>query len=77
MAHRAPNIDPTIDHVEDVRQMSPSADYGLKNDDGFDPSKYDFYNPSYRTAGKAFVVQLDEYACDVWLVRIFTVLTGV
>ena len=24
---------------------SPEADYGLKHDDGFDPSKYDFYNP--------------------------------
>ena len=51
----------TLDsRVEKVEPISPSADYGLKNDDGFDPSKYDFYNPSLRTAGKAFVVHLDE-----------------
>ena len=39
---------------------SPSADYGLNSDHGFDPTKYDFYNPSTQTAGKAFVVTLDQ-----------------
>lgn len=48
-------------HFEDLEPLSPGVDYGLKNVDGFDPSKYDFYNPSYRTVGKAFVVRLDEY----------------
>jgi len=47
--------------VEELEPLSPGVDYGLRNDDGFDPSKYDFYNPSYRTAGKAFVVRLDGY----------------
>ena len=47
--------------VEQLGALSPGVDYGLKNDDGFDPSRYDFYNPSYRTAGKAFVVRLEEY----------------
>lgn len=40
--------------------VSPSADYGLKNGDGFDPSKYDFYNPISRNARQAFIVRLDE-----------------
>ena len=47
------------DHVLEV--AAPGVDYGLKNDDGFDPSKYDFYNPSNRSAATAFVVRLDEY----------------
>ena len=47
-------------HVLEV--TTPGVDYGLKNDDGFDPSKYDFYNPSSRGAATAFVVRLDEYA---------------
>ena len=47
-------------HVEEMEPHSPRVDYGLRNDDGFDPSKYDFYNPSYGTASKAFVVRLDE-----------------
>lgn len=47
-------------HVEEGQPQSPRVDYGLRKDDGFDPSKYDFYNPSYRTAGKAFIVRLDE-----------------
>ena len=51
------------DYEDNLEPLSPGVDYGLKNDDGFDPSKYDFYNPSYRTAGKAFVVRLDEYVC--------------
>lgn len=46
-------------HVLEV--ASPGVDYGLRNDDGFDPSKYDFYNPSNRSAATAFVVHLDEY----------------
>ncbi len=46
--------------VETLEPLSPGVDYGLKNDDGFDPAKYDFYNPAYRTAGKAFVVRLEE-----------------
>ena len=46
-------------HVLEV--TGPGVDYGLKNDDGFDPSKYDFYNPSNRGATTAFVVRLDEY----------------
>lgn len=45
-------------HVLEV--TAPGVDYGLKNDDGFDPSKYDFYNPSNRSAATAFVVRLDE-----------------
>lgn len=44
-------------HVLEV--TSPGVDYGLKNDDGFDPSKYDFYNPSSRSAATTFVVRLD------------------
>lgn len=60
-------------HVEKLEPISPGVDYGLKNDDGFDPSKYDFYNPSYRTAGKAFVVRLDEYVLDTWCALIFRV----
>ena len=47
-------------HVEGVEPHSPRVDYGLRNDDGFDPSTYDFYNPSYDTASKAFVVRPDE-----------------
>ncbi|KAL6718089.1 hypothetical protein ACLMJK_004174 [Lecanora helva] len=43
-----------------LEPRSPEADYGLRNNDGFDPTKYDFYNPSYRTAGKALVVHVDE-----------------
>ena len=46
-------------HVLEV--ISPGVDYGLKNDDGFDPSKYDFYNPANRSTATAFVVRLDEY----------------
>ena len=46
-------------HVLEV--TSPGVDYGLKNDDGFDPSKYDFYNPSNRSAAATFVVRLDEF----------------
>ena len=46
-------------HVVEV--TTPGVDYGLKNDDGFDPSKYDFYNPSNRSTATAFVVRLDEY----------------
>ena len=53
--------DPLKTYVDNLEPLSPGVDYGLKNDDGFDPSKYDFYNPSYRTAGAAFVVRLDEY----------------
>lgn len=47
------------DHMLEV--AAPGVDYGLKNDDGFDPSKYDFYNPSNRSAATAFVVRLNEY----------------
>ncbi|KAL9129750.1 MAG: hypothetical protein Q9175_007206 [Cornicularia normoerica] len=43
-----------------LKVTAPGVDYGLKNDDGFDPSKYDFYNPSSRSAAAAFVVRLDE-----------------
>lgn len=46
-------------HVLEV--TAPGVDYGLKNDDGFDPSKYDFYNPSNVSAATAFVVRLEEY----------------
>ncbi len=45
-----------------LKVTAPGVDYGLKNDDGFDPSKYDFYNPSNRSATAAFVLHLDEYA---------------
>lgn len=44
-----------------LKVTAPGVDYGLKNDDGFDPSKYDFYNPSNRSAAATFVVHLDEY----------------
>ena len=47
-------------HVLEV--TTPGVDYGLKNDDGYDPSKYEFYNPSNRSATTSFVVRLDEYA---------------
>lgn len=46
-------------HVLEV--TSPGVDYGLRNDDGFDPSKYDFYNPANRSAATAFLLHLDEY----------------
>ena len=46
-------------HVLEV--TTPGVDYGLKNDDGFDPSKYDFYNPSNRSAATTFVVRLEEF----------------
>ena len=62
MAEKADSRNVT-DFEDNLEPLSPDVDYGLKNDDGFDPSKYDFYNPSYRTAGKAFVVRLDEYVC--------------
>ena len=42
--------------------LAPRTDYGLTNEDGFEPSKYDFYNSAYHTTSKAFVVRLDEYA---------------
>ena len=54
-------------HVREV--IAPGVDYGLKNDDGFDPSKYDFYNPSNRSAATAFVVRLDEYVFSSRLSR--------
>lgn len=47
--------------VEELESLSPGVDYGLRNDDGFDPAKYDFYNPSCRTTSKAFVVHLNGY----------------
>ena len=53
------NVNDVDDHVLEV--AAPGVDYGLKNGDGFDPSKYDFYNPSNRGAATAFVVRLDEY----------------
>lgn len=59
MANESINEGPN-GYFEDLEPLSPGVDYGLKNGDGFDPSRYDFYNPSYRTAGKAFVVRLDE-----------------
>ena len=46
-------------HVLEV--TTPGVDYGLKNDDGFDPSKYDFYNPSNRSTATTFVVRLEEF----------------
>ena len=55
---------------------SPGVDYGLKNDDGFDPSKYDFYNPSYRTAGTAFFVRVDGYVYYVRARQISAMLSG-
>lgn len=47
-------------HGNALEVSAPGVDYGLKNDDGFDPSKYDFYNPSNRNAATTFVVRLDE-----------------
>ena len=44
-----------------VLEVTAPGDYGLKKDDGFDPSKYDFYNPSNRNAATTFVVHLDEF----------------
>lgn len=43
-----------------IKVTAPGVDYGLKNDDGFDPSKYEFYNPSNRSAATAFLVSLNE-----------------
>ncbi len=51
----------THGYIEDLEPLSPVVDYGLKNGDGFDPSRYDFYNPASGTAGNAFVVHLEEY----------------
>lgn len=49
-------------YVEELdAPQSPGADYGLKNGDGFDPAKYDFYNPISRNAQEAFVVCLEEW----------------
>ena len=56
-----PVTDATNGQVKECSPKSPEADYGLSNDYGFDPSKYDFYNPSYGTARKAFVVRLNTY----------------
>ena len=50
------------DHLEGRDSLSPRTDYGLTNEDGFEPSKYNFYNPAYQTTSRAFVVRLDEYA---------------
>lgn len=44
-----------------VLEVTAPGDYGLSQDDGFDPSKYDFYNPLNRGAAKTFVVRLDEF----------------
>ena len=44
-----------------VLEVTAPGDYGLKKDDGFDPSKYDFYNPSNRNTATTFVVHLDEF----------------
>lgn len=48
--------------IEGRDSLSPRTDYGLTNEDGFEPSKYDFYNSPYHTTSRAFVVRLDEYA---------------
>lgn len=48
--------------IEEQESLSPRTDYGLTNEDGFEPSKYDFYNSAYQTTSRAFVVRLDEYA---------------
>ena len=52
-----------------VLEVTPPGDYGLKKDDGFDPSKYDFYNPSNRNVATTFVVHLDEFVLTqtIWL----------
>ena len=50
------------DHMEGRDSLPPRTDYGLTNEDGFEPSKYDFYNSAYQTTSRAFVVRLDEYA---------------
>lgn len=49
-------------YTEGQDSLSPRTDYGLTNEDGFEPSKYDFYNSAYQTTSRAFVVRLDEYA---------------
>ena len=50
------------DHIDGRDFLPPRTDYGLTNEDGFEPSKYDFYNSAYQTTSQAFVVRLDEYA---------------
>lgn len=62
MAERTPKNGKLDDHIEGQDSLPPRTDYGLTNDDGFEPSKYDFYNSAYQTTSRAFVVRLDEYA---------------
>ena len=49
-------------HIEGRDSLPPRTDYGLTNEDGFEPSKYDFYNSAYQITSRAHVVRLDEYA---------------
>ena len=61
MANRA--HDQNMQSPDTEEQPRPlKTDYGLTNEDGFEPSKYDFYNSAYHTTSKAFVVRLEEYA---------------
>lgn len=62
MADASHMNDESNGHLEGQDFLAPRTDYGLTNEDGFEPSKYDFYNSAYQTTSKAFVVHLDEYA---------------
>ena len=62
MADTSPKNGELNGHIEEQDSLSPRTDYGLTNEDGFEPSKYDFYNSAYQTTSKAFIVRLDEYA---------------
>ena len=53
-------MEQTKGHAEELDcPQSPDADYGLRN--GFDPTRYDFYNPISHNARKAFAGRLEEY----------------
>ena len=62
MADASHTNDELNGYLEGQNFLAPRTDYGLTNEDGFEPSKYDFYNSAYQTTSKAFVVRLDEYA---------------
>lgn len=62
MADASHPTDELNGHLEGHDFLAPRTDYGLTNEEGFEPSKYDFYNSAYQTTSKAFVVRLAEYA---------------
>lgn len=69
MADASHTNDELNDHLEGQDFLAPRTDYGLTNEDGFEPSKYDFYNSAYQTTSRAFVVRLAEYAQSLARIR--------